>query len=94
MTDPNNGTASGGMLIPNSISPDNQTRSDARLGYFDGFIDSRPNFHVATGKHVYRLLVEHSNSTQGEILIKGVEVSIFSLMNHNEAISNMILVCP
>lgn len=63
------------MLIPNNISPDNQTRSDARLGYFDGFIDSRPNFHVATGKHVYRLLVDNANKSPDGLLIKGVEVS-------------------
>ena len=50
LSDPNNGTAAGGMLIPNNLDPDSQTRSDARTAYFDGFIDNRPNFHVATGQ--------------------------------------------
>ncbi|KAK0119720.1 hypothetical protein ONS95_011156 [Cadophora gregata] len=58
LTDPNNGTAAGGMLIPDSISPDNQTRSSARLGYYDGFIDSRPNFHIASQQHVTRVLLD------------------------------------
>ncbi|CAG8979985.1 hypothetical protein HYALB_00005158 [Hymenoscyphus albidus] len=95
LTDPNNGTASGAMLIPNSISPDNQTRSDARLGYFDGFIDSRPNFHVATGKHVYRLLMDKTNSATRSpdgLLIKGVEfvpdgtLSVFNVTASKEVI--------
>jgi choline dehydrogenase len=55
--DPNNGIAAGGMLIPNSINPDNQTRSDARTAYYDGFINTRPNFHVATGQHATRVLI-------------------------------------
>jgi hypothetical protein len=50
LTDPNNGTTAGGMLIPTSLNPDSQTRSDARTAYLDGFIDDRPNFHVATGQ--------------------------------------------
>jgi len=56
LTDPNNGTAAGGMLIPDSIHPENQTRSYARLDYYDGFIDSRPNLHVATQQHVMRII--------------------------------------
>jgi choline dehydrogenase len=57
LPDPNNGTSAGGMLIPNSINPENQTRSDARTAYYDGFINTRPNFHVATGQHVTRVLI-------------------------------------
>ncbi|APA13089.1 hypothetical protein sscle_10g078590 [Sclerotinia sclerotiorum 1980 UF-70] len=57
LLDPNNGTTAGGMLIPNSLSPDNQTRSDARRGYYDGFIN-RPNLHVATGLVVIRVLMD------------------------------------
>ena len=48
------------MLIPDTINPDNRTRSYARTGYFDGFIDSRHNFHVATGQLVIRLRLETS----------------------------------
>lgn len=58
LTDPNNGTAAGGMLIPNNISPDSQTRSYTRLDYYDVFIDNRPNFHVMTHQHVTRILVD------------------------------------
>jgi hypothetical protein len=64
LTDPNNGTAAGGMLIPDSISPDNQTRSSARLGYFDNIIDTRHNFHIATGQHVTRILMNHTSNLQ------------------------------
>ncbi|KAL2070787.1 hypothetical protein VTL71DRAFT_13813 [Oculimacula yallundae] len=62
LTDPNNGTAAGGMLIPDSISPDNQTRSSARLGYYDGFSDTRPNLHIASQQHVTRVLFDQQNS--------------------------------
>ncbi|KAJ8060390.1 hypothetical protein OCU04_010719 [Sclerotinia nivalis] len=66
LLDPNNGTTAGGMLIPNSLSPDNQTRSDARRGYYDGFIN-RPNLHVATGLVVIRVLM---GSTPPEVLAR------------------------
>ncbi|KAF5872476.1 putative gmc oxidoreductase protein [Botrytis fragariae] len=56
LLDPNNGTTAGGMLIPNNLSPDSQTRSDARRGYYDGFIN-RPNLHLATGLVVIRVLM-------------------------------------
>ncbi|KAH9220253.1 hypothetical protein DL95DRAFT_358025 [Leptodontidium sp. 2 PMI_412] len=64
LTDPNNGTAAGGMLIPDSISPDNQTRSSARLGYYDGFTDSRPNLHIASQQHVTRVLFNQQNAPE------------------------------
>ncbi|TVY80359.1 Dehydrogenase xptC [Lachnellula suecica] len=64
LTEPANGTAAGGMLIPNSINPDNQTRSTARLSYFDRFIDTRPNLHVATNQHVFRLIVDAPRRTR------------------------------
>ncbi|KAK6600270.1 gmc oxidoreductase [Botrytis cinerea] len=56
LLDPNNGTTAGGMLIPNNLSPDSQTRSDARRGYYDGF-NNRPNLHIATGLVVIRVLM-------------------------------------
>ncbi|TVY39898.1 Dehydrogenase [Lachnellula subtilissima] len=58
LKDPNNGFTAGGMLIPNNINPDNQTRSTARLAYLDGFIDRRPNLQVVTNQHVYRLIMD------------------------------------
>ncbi|CZR63230.1 related to alcohol oxidase [Phialocephala subalpina] len=79
LTDPNNGTAAGGMLIPNSINPDNQTRSYARLDYFDGFIN-RPNLHVTTHQHVTRVLINAPHNLKSRdypagFWISGVEVS-------------------
>ncbi|PQE03811.1 GMC oxidoreductase protein [Rutstroemia sp. NJR-2017a BBW] len=79
LTDPNNGTTAGGMLIPNNISPDNQTRSDARRGYLDGFID-RPNLDVVTGFMVIRVLIDSSPQVLGRDLpdgqfITGVQIA-------------------
>lgn len=79
LTDPNNGTAAGGMLIPDSIHPDNQTRSYARLDYFDGFIN-RTNLHVTTRQHVTRVLVNAPQNVKARdypagLWISGVEVS-------------------
>ncbi|KAF7886352.1 hypothetical protein EAF00_010455 [Botryotinia globosa] len=66
LVDPNNGTTAGGMLIPNNISPDSQTRSDARRGYYNGFINRR-NLHLATGLVVIRVLM---GSTPSEVLAR------------------------
>ncbi|TGO15329.1 hypothetical protein BTUL_0041g00130 [Botrytis tulipae] len=66
LLDPNNGTTAGGMLIPNNLSPDSQTRSDARRGYYNGFIN-RPNLHLATGLVVIRVLM---GSTPSEVLAR------------------------
>jgi hypothetical protein len=67
------------MLIPDSISPSNQTRSDARLGYYDGFIN-RSNLHIATGQHVTRVTINLPATARPRDLatglwINGVEVS-------------------
>jgi hypothetical protein len=85
LTDPNNGTTAGGMLIPNNISPDNQTRSDARRGYLDGFI-GRPNLHVATGFMVISVLIDSTPGVLARDLpdgqfITGVQVSDSSFTN-------------
>ena len=55
--DPNDGTSAGPALVPTDLEPDNQTRSDARRTYFDPYV-TRSNFHVITGQHVTRILVE------------------------------------
>ncbi|KAI9830622.1 MAG: hypothetical protein M1819_005432 [Sarea resinae] len=55
--DPNAGTSSGATFIPTDISPENQTRSDARRTYYDPYV-MRPNFHVVTGQHVTRIIIE------------------------------------
>lgn len=43
--------------MPTDLDPINQTRSDARRTYYDPYA-SRPNFHVITGQHVTRILIE------------------------------------
>ncbi|KAK0512236.1 hypothetical protein JMJ35_005364 [Cladonia borealis] len=55
--DPNDGTSAGPALIPTDIDPNNQTRSDARRTYYDPYVD-RSNFHVITGQHVTRILID------------------------------------
>lgn len=55
--DPNDGSSAGAALVPTDLDPNNQTRSDARRTYFDPYV-SRPNFHVITGQHVTRVLIE------------------------------------
>ncbi|OHF02206.1 GMC oxidoreductase [Colletotrichum orchidophilum] len=54
--DLNTGDPTGAMIVPSSMSPSNQTRSDARTGYFDPAI-SRSNLHVVTGQTATRLIV-------------------------------------
>ena len=55
--DPNDGTTAGAALIPTDLDPNNQTRSDARRAYYDPYA-TRSNFHVITGQHVTRVLIE------------------------------------
>ena len=56
--DPNDGTSAGPALVPTDIDPNNQTRSDARRTYYDPYVNVRDNFHVITGQHVTRILIE------------------------------------
>ncbi|KAL8815987.1 MAG: hypothetical protein Q9223_004933 [Gallowayella weberi] len=60
--DPNDGSSAGAAFVPTDLDPVNQTRSDARRTYFDPYV-SRPNFHVITGQHVTRVLIEGVGST-------------------------------
>jgi hypothetical protein len=67
------------MLIPDSINPDNQTRSYARLDYFDTVINTRQNLHVATHQHVTRVLVDAAHNVRSRdyptgLWISGIEV--------------------
>ncbi|GKT47336.1 oxygen-dependent choline dehydrogenase [Colletotrichum spaethianum] len=68
------GDPTGAMVIPSSMSPTNQTRSDARTGYFDPAI-SRSNLHVLTGQTVTRLILGLPSSliTGGNRRIIGVD---------------------
>lgn len=62
--DPNDGSSAGAAFVPTDLDPNNQTRSDARRTYFDPFA-SRDNFHVVTGQHVTRILIENVAGSQG-----------------------------
>jgi hypothetical protein len=80
LKEPNNGSAAGGMLVPNSLDPDSQTRSYARTGYFDNIVDTRPNFHVAPGQLVIRLLIDTppivaARDYPAGLWVSGVQVS-------------------
>ena len=55
--DPNDGTSAGPAFVPTDLDPNNQTRSDARRTYFDPYA-ARSNFHLITGQHVTRVLIE------------------------------------
>ncbi|GJC79045.1 oxygen-dependent choline dehydrogenase [Colletotrichum liriopes] len=72
--DLNTGDPTGAMIVPSSMSPTNQTRSDARTGYFDPAI-SRSNLHVLTGYTAMRLIVGLPSSldTGGGRRIVGVD---------------------
>jgi len=73
--DPAEGITPGGGFLPSSMHPTNQSRSDARRTYYDEYI-FRPNFHVATGQQVTRILSQPSaNST---FIATGVEVRYIS----------------
>ena len=77
--DPNNGTAAGAMLLPSSMHPTNQTRSDAREAHFNS-ADHRSNLHVATGQTVTRLIFEPYNRFTGSRRVVGVEVRYSGLL--------------
>lgn len=63
--DPNDGTSAGPAFVPTDLDPNNQTRSDARRTYFDPYV-TRSNFHVITGQHVTRVLIEGTGGN-GEV---------------------------
>lgn len=53
--DPNEGCSAGGYYIPSGIEPTNQTRSDARISYYDPY-STRPNFNLLDNSQVTRLI--------------------------------------
>ena len=61
--DPNNGRSAGAAFIPTDLDPNNQTRSDARRAYFDPIVN-RKNFHVVTGQHVTRVLIDNFSGSE------------------------------
>ncbi|GKT85546.1 GMC oxidoreductase [Colletotrichum tofieldiae] len=77
--DLNTGDPTGAMIVPSSMSPTNQTRSDARTGYFDPAI-SRSNLHVLTGYTAMRLIMGLPSSldTGGGRRIVGVDAATYT----------------
>lgn len=80
LSEPNNGTQNGAFVAPSSLSAANQSRSDARVAYFDTALD-RPNLHLATEQMVTQILLAqegtqlpNSSTPQLQTAI-GVEVS-------------------
>jgi hypothetical protein len=66
------------MVIPSSLTPNNQTRSSARTGYYDPVV-LRPNLHVATGQTVKRLMFGNNTvfgKRSSKVPVIGVEVSL------------------
>lgn len=61
--DPNDGSSAGAAFVPTDLDPNNQTRSDARRAYFDPYT-GRDNFHVITGQHVTRILIDHVSGSR------------------------------
>ncbi|MCJ1383836.1 hypothetical protein MMC17_006950 [Xylographa soralifera] len=51
------GSTAGAAFVPTDLDPNNQTRSDARVTYYDPY-STRENFHVITGQHVTQLIIE------------------------------------
>ncbi|WAO92729.1 Hypothetical protein NCS54_01024900 [Fusarium falciforme] len=84
--DPNNGTAAGAMLLPSSMHPTNQTRSDSREAHFNS-ANHRSNLHVATGQTVTRLILEPFNRFTGSRRVAGVEFA------ENEKAKKRTVVC-
>lgn len=64
--DPNNGRSAGAAFVPTDLDPNNQTRSDARRVYFDPFVN-RKNFHVITGHHVTRVLIDNFSNSKASV---------------------------
>jgi choline dehydrogenase-like flavoprotein len=52
----------GAMIVPSSILPKNQSRSDSRTSYIDDAID-RPNLHLATEQTATRIHIERTDSS-------------------------------
>lgn len=80
--DPADGTEPGANFLASSLHPTNQSRSDARRAYYDPYI-ARPNFHVATGQQVTRLL--STPGVNSQLNITGVEFATNSTANRKIA---------
>ncbi|KAK2476375.1 hypothetical protein H9L39_11599 [Fusarium oxysporum f. sp. albedinis] len=70
--DLNNGTATGAMILPSSMQPDNQTRFDAREAHFNS-ASRRYNLHIATNQTVTRLVLDSNSAHNSSRRVMGVE---------------------
>lgn len=69
--DPNAGTVAGASYMPVDIDPVRQTRSDARVAYYDPYI-SRTNLWVSTGQAVTQVLMQGvTNNAKSAIAVAG-----------------------
>lgn len=92
--DPNEGSVAGGYFLPMDLDPNNMTRSDARLAYYEPY-SYRPNFNVQVDKRVTRLLFDNStcdDNTNG-LRVIGVEVSPFSGYS-SDAVTWALIIVP
>lgn len=69
--DPEAGLSAGGYFLASDIDPNNQTRCDARIAYYDP-VQSRSNLQIMPNTHVTRILFDTSSSP---LVATGVEVS-------------------
>ncbi|KAF5657072.1 GMC oxidoreductase [Fusarium heterosporum] len=74
LSDGNNGTAAGTMILPSSLHPDNQTRFDAREAHFKS-ASHRYNLHIATNQTVTRLILDTPGLYNSSRRVRGVEFS-------------------
>ncbi|KAJ4390639.1 hypothetical protein N0V93_004237 [Gnomoniopsis smithogilvyi] len=76
LSEPNDGDQMGAFVAPSSIDALNQSRSDARVAYFDSVLD-RTNLHVASEQRVTQILLASpafsNTSTQQLQTAVGVE---------------------
>ncbi|KAM0346640.1 hypothetical protein ACHAPU_005352 [Fusarium lateritium] len=72
LSDGNNGTAAGAMILPSSLHPDNQTRFDAREAHFNS-ASHRYNLHVATNQTVTQLILDTPGGYNSSRRVRGVE---------------------
>ncbi|KAF7561251.1 hypothetical protein G7046_g2876 [Stylonectria norvegica] len=73
--DLNTGSAAGAMIVPSSMTSQDQSRSDARQAHFDP-IQSRDNLHILSQMRVTRLVMAPQTNAGGDRRITGVEFKV------------------
>lgn len=82
--DPDAGLSAGGYFLPSDIDPNNQTRCDARIAYYDP-VQTRSNLHIMPNTHVTRIVFDTSSSP---LVATGVEVCETFLLEESLLISD------